>query len=65
MRTKFVFNEILHNVGMSWIICSRKEMLNEIDKINHPIGRIHVHGITQTSVKNYMENFLNILLQMQ
>ena len=24
--TKFVLNEVLHNVGMSWIISSNKEM---------------------------------------
>ena len=33
--TKFVLNAILHHVGMSWIICSNKEMKYEIDEINH------------------------------
>ena len=36
MTTKFVLNEILHHVVMSWIICSKKELLYEIDKIYHP-----------------------------
>ena len=34
--TKFVLNEILHHVGMSWIICSNEEVKYEIDEINHP-----------------------------
>ena len=33
--TKFVLNAILHNVGMTWIIRSNKEMNNEMDKNNH------------------------------
>ena len=36
MITNFLLNAILHRVGMSWIICSNKEMLYEIDKSNHP-----------------------------
>ena len=35
MITKFVLNEILHRVGMSWIISSNKEMKYEINKNNH------------------------------
>ena len=35
MITKFVLNEILHHVGMSWIIRSNKEMKYEIDKNIH------------------------------
>ena len=35
MITKFVLNEILHHVGMSWIICSNDEMEYEMDKSNH------------------------------
>ena len=35
MITKFVLNEILHQVGMSWIISSKKEMKYEIDENNH------------------------------
>ena len=35
MINKFVLNAILHHVGMSWIICSNKEMKYEIDEINH------------------------------
>ena len=35
MITKFVLNTMLHNIGMSWIICSTKEMFHEIDKTNH------------------------------
>ena len=33
--TKFVLNSILHNVGMSWIIISNKEMKYDMDKNNH------------------------------
>ena len=36
MITKFVLNVIFHDVGMSWIICSNKEMKYEIDESNHP-----------------------------
>ena len=32
---KFVLNAMLHNVGMSWIISSNKEMKNEMNKTNH------------------------------
>ena len=35
MITKFVLNEILHHVGMSWIISSNDEMKYEIDENNH------------------------------
>ena len=35
MITKFVLNEILNHVGMSWIISSNKEMKYEIDENNH------------------------------
>ena len=35
MITKFVLNEILHHVVMSWIISSNKEMKYEIDENNH------------------------------
>ena len=34
--TKFVLNPILHHMGMSWIICSKNEMLYEIEKNDHP-----------------------------
>ena len=34
MITKFVQNTIFHYVGISWIICSNKEIFYEIDKIN-------------------------------
>ena len=33
--TKFVLNEILHNVGMSWIIRSNKEMNYDMDGNDH------------------------------
>ena len=35
MITKIVLNEILHDVGMSWIISSNKEMKYEIDGNNY------------------------------
>ena len=35
MITKCVLNEILHHVGMSWIICSKNEMLYEIKENKH------------------------------
>ena len=35
MITKSVLNAILHHVGISWTICSTKEMKNVIDKSNH------------------------------
>ena len=35
MITKFVFNEILHHVGMLCIIISNNEMKYEIDKSDH------------------------------
>ena len=35
MITKFVLNEILHHVGMSWIIRSNYEMKYETDESNH------------------------------
>ena len=33
--TKFVLNEMLHHVGMSWIISSNQEMEYEMNEINH------------------------------
>ena len=33
--TKFVLNEILHHVGMSWTIGSNKEMKYDMDENNH------------------------------
>ena len=33
--TRFVLNEILNHVGMSWIISSNKEMKYDMDKNNH------------------------------
>ena len=33
--TKFVLNEILHHVGMSWVISSNQEMEYEMDENNH------------------------------
>ena len=36
MIYKFVLKEILHHVGISWIICSNREMKYKIDEINHP-----------------------------
>ena len=33
--TKFVLNEVLHNVGMLWISCSNEKIKYEIDKSNH------------------------------
>ena len=35
MITKFVLNAIWHNVGMLWIISTKKEMKYEINKNNH------------------------------
>ena len=35
MITKFVLNAIFHHVGMSWIICSKIEMLNETEENNN------------------------------
>ena len=35
MITKFVLNEILYHVGMSWTINSNDEMKYEIEKSNH------------------------------
>ena len=34
--TKFVLNEILHHVVLSWIICSNKKKKYEMDESNHP-----------------------------
>ena len=36
MTTKFVLNEILHHVGMLWIICSNEKIIYEIDESNYP-----------------------------
>ena len=36
MINKSVLNEILHHVGISWIICSNEEIKYDIDKSNHP-----------------------------
>ena len=33
--TKFVLNEILHHVGMSWIISSNREIKYEMEENNH------------------------------
>ena len=33
--TKFVLNEMLHHVGMSWIITSNQEIEHGINKMNH------------------------------
>ena len=33
--TKFVLNEMLNHVGMSWIISSNREMEYEMNKTNH------------------------------
>ena len=35
MITKFVLNEILYHVGMSWIICSSEKIKYEIEESNH------------------------------
>ena len=35
MITEFVLNEILHHVGMLWIISFNDEIKYEIDKSNH------------------------------
>ena len=31
-----MLNALLHHVGTTWIICSNKKMLYEMNKINHP-----------------------------
>ena len=36
MITKFVLNEILNHVGLSWIICSNEKMKYEMNESNHP-----------------------------
>ena len=36
MITELLFNAVLNHMGMLWIIWSNKEMLYEMDKINHP-----------------------------
>ena len=36
MITKFVLNEILHHVGMLWIVYSNKKMKYEMGESNHP-----------------------------
>ena len=36
MITKFLLNSIFYHVGMSWIMCSNKEMLYEVGDSNHP-----------------------------
>ena len=33
--TKFVLNEFLHHVGMSWIISSNRDMKYEMNENNH------------------------------
>ena len=63
MITPFVMNSMLHHVGMSWMISSKKGM----DYENSPITRMlaglkKVHGTTKTYVLNYMELRLKVLL---
>ena len=36
MITKFLLNEILNHVGMSWIICSINKILYKNEENNHP-----------------------------
>ena len=38
MITIFLLNVVLYHVGMSWIICSNKEILYEIEKLIILIG---------------------------
>ena len=61
--TQLVLNAMLHYVGMSWIISSKKE-INYDDFTNRKSynGLIQVHGTTKIFVLNYMELLLKILL---
>ena len=36
--TKFVLNAILNHVGVSWIICFKKEIFYEMTELKIPIG---------------------------
>ena len=62
MISKFLLNKILHHVGMSWIICSNKEMKYEIDKSNHPYwlnkGLWYKTAICSRLPRNLFEDFI-------
>ena len=63
--TKFVLNEILHHVGMSWIISSGKEINYEMEKNNHQDWLNKVLGTIHPYFSSCMEVRLRILLQRQ
>ena len=63
MITPFMMNSMLHHVGMSWIIRSKKEMYYENFSNHDNVGWFKkVHGTTKTYVLNYMELRLKVLL---
>ena len=63
MITPFVMNSMLHHVGMSWMIISKKEMDYDNFSNHENVGWFEqVHGTTKTYVLNYMELLLKVLL---
>ena len=62
--THFVLNKLLHHVGMSWIIEKNQQLEYEIDKHDPDL----ITGGPQYNTficKNFMEDCLKILLDMQ
>ena len=63
MITPFLMNSMLHHVGMSWMISSKKEMdYDNFTNRKTQTGLIQVHGTTKISFLNYMEPLLKVLL---
>ena len=61
--TQFVLNAMLHHVGMSWIISSKKEIdYDNFTNSKNLDGLIQFHGTKKISILNYMELILKVLL---
>ena len=59
--TTFVFNTMLHHLGMLWIIENHEQLKYDTD-IKIQIAGLVVHGITHLFVRDCMENCLRDLL---
>ena len=63
MITPFVMNSMLHHVGMSWMISSKRKWIMITSPIPRTLaGLKQVQGTTKTYVLNDMELLLKVLL---
>ena len=61
---QFVLNTMLHHVGMSWSIKKNQQLKYDIDKHN-PDWITGGPWYNKSIFKNYMEQYLKIILEMQ